>query len=89
MMDTLQDKDEIVFLYQLVKGRTSSSYACQVAAGVGLPPAVVARAEEVTNLASRNLPIPKAHSPLLDKQQGVYVRGRELCIGEGHFQPWV
>lgn len=70
-MDTLQDKDELVFLYQLVKGRTSSSYACQVAAAMGLPPTVIARGVQVTDLVSRNRPIPRADAASIAKQQNV------------------
>jgi len=72
-MDTLQDKDELVFLYQLVKGCCTSSYACQVAAAMGLPPEVVARGMQVTDLVSRNKPIPRMDAASIDKQQKVYV----------------
>ena len=72
-MDCLQDGDELVFLYQLVEGQTTSSYACQVAAAMGLSPKVVARGAQVTDLISRNKPIPKMDAPSSDKQQKTYV----------------
>ena len=70
-MDTLQDKDELVFLYQLVKGSTSSSYACQVAAAMGLPASVIARGVQVTEMVSQNKPIPRADAASIVKQQNV------------------
>ena len=70
-MDCLQDKDELVFLYQLVKGQCNSSYACQVAAAMGLPPKVIARGAQVTDLISRNEPIPKINAASMDKQQAL------------------
>ncbi len=70
-MDTLQDKDELVFLYQLVQGSTSTSYACQVAAAMGIPPKVIARGTQVTDLVSRNLPIPSLDSASADKERQV------------------
>ena len=78
-MDCLQNGDELVFLYQLVKGQTSTSYACQVAAAMGLPPQVVARGAQVTDLISRNRPIPRANCASMDKQQTmcVYVH---VCV---------
>jgi DNA mismatch repair protein MSH5 len=70
-MDTLQDKDELVFLYQLIQGSTGASYACQVAAAMGLPSAVIDRGTQVTDLVSRNLPIPRTDTASVDKQQKV------------------
>ena len=70
-MDTLQDEDELVFLYQLVQGSTSASYACQVAAAMGLPPKLIARGTQVTDLVSRNQPIPRIDTASIAKQQKV------------------
>ena len=78
-MDCLQDGDELVFLYQLVKGQTSTSYACQVAAAMGLPPQVVARGAQVTDLISRKRPIPKINATSMENQQKVYV-AVDKCI---------
>ncbi len=71
MMDTLRDKNELVFLYQLVKGSTSSSYACQVAEAMGIPPKVVARGAQVTDLVSSGKPIPRMDLPNIRKQEKV------------------
>ena len=46
-MDTMHDGEEMVFLYQLVPGMSDISYACHIAAGVGLPANMVQRAAEV------------------------------------------
>ena len=70
-MDTLQDQEDLVFLYQLVQGCTSASYACQVAAAMGLPPGVVARGSQVTDLISRNQPIPRMDTDAHERQQKV------------------
>ena len=48
MMDCLREGDELVFLYQLVRGRTDTSYACHVAAMMGLPNEIVQRGTEVS-----------------------------------------
>ncbi|WAR24393.1 MSH5-like protein, partial [Mya arenaria] len=42
-LESLHNGEELVFLYQLVEGHTSSSYACHVAAKAGLPPAIIRR----------------------------------------------
>ena len=46
-LETLHNGEELVFLYQLIEGHTSSSFACHVAAQVGLPQEVVKRGIEV------------------------------------------
>ena len=46
-MDCLEDGDELVFLYQLVRGKAKSSHAFQVAASIGLDSDIVKRATEV------------------------------------------
>lgn len=46
-MDYLEDGDEIVFLYQLTRGKAKSSSAFQVAASTGLDPDIVKRAAKV------------------------------------------
>ena len=48
-METLQEGDELVFLYQLVPGHTDTSYACHVASMVGLPKEVVQRGAQVSH----------------------------------------
>lgn len=46
-METLHDGEELVFLYQLVDGHTSSSYASHIASQVGLPQEIIKRGTEV------------------------------------------
>ena len=46
-MDTINDKGELVFLYQLVQGKSDTSHACHIAATVGIPPQIIERAEKV------------------------------------------
>ncbi len=70
-MDCLQDKDELVFLYQLVIGQTTTSYACQVAAAMGIPREVISRGAQVTDLISRNQPVPKMDAVSIEKQNKV------------------
>ena len=43
----MQNGDELVFLYQLVDGYTSTSYACHIAALAGVPSDLVQRGHEV------------------------------------------
>ena len=46
-LESLHNGEELVFLYQLVEGHTSSSYASHVAIQAGLPSAIVQRGNEV------------------------------------------
>ena len=46
-MEVLQDGEELVFLYQLVEGKTDTSYACHIAAMMGLAPELVKRGAKV------------------------------------------
>eukprot|EP00731_Ephydatia_muelleri_P019153 Em0011g1193a len=72
-MDTLRDGDELVFLYQLVPGLSDISYACHIAAGVGLPTNIVQRAAEVSELIRANKLVGKIGGPGLKRQKEVYV----------------
>lgn len=47
-MECLEDGNELVFLYQLIRGKAKSSHAFQVAASTGLDAGIVKRAAEVT-----------------------------------------
>ena len=47
-METLQDKDELVFLYQLIPGHCDSSHACHIASLAGVPSEVVQRGVQVS-----------------------------------------
>ena len=46
-MEVLQDGEEFVFLYQLVEGKTDTSYACHIAAMMGLASELVKRGAKV------------------------------------------
>ena len=46
-METMQNGDELVFLYQLVDGYTNTSYACHIAALAGISSDLVQRGHEV------------------------------------------
>ena len=46
-MEVLREGEELVFLYQLIPGKSDTSYACHIAASVGLPKELVTRAAEV------------------------------------------
>lgn len=54
-MEYLEDGDELVFLYQLTRGKARSSHAFQVAATAGLDPGIVKRAAEVRNTDPESL----------------------------------
>ncbi|XP_053395612.1 LOW QUALITY PROTEIN: mutS protein homolog 5-like [Mercenaria mercenaria] len=56
-LETLHNGEELVFLYQLVEGHTTSSYACHVATQAGLPSTVVKRGMEVSQLIRRCKPV--------------------------------
>ena len=42
-MDTLNENGELIFLYQLTQGHSDTSYACHIAANVGLPQSIIKR----------------------------------------------
>ena len=46
-IEVLQDGEELVFLYQLVAGKTDTSYACHIAAMMGVAPELVQRGTKV------------------------------------------
>lgn len=54
-MDTLRDGDDLIFLYQLIPGLSDISYACHIAAHVGLPANIVKRAAEVLGVWSQEV----------------------------------
>ncbi len=65
-MSTLHDKDELVFLYKLIQGVTCSSYACKVAAAMGIERSIIDRGSEVTELISQNKPVTRRESPAME-----------------------
>ena len=46
-MEVMHEGEELIFLYQLIDGHASSSFACHVAALAGLPEELIKRASEV------------------------------------------
>ncbi|KAL4235524.1 MutS protein 5 [Mactra antiquata] len=52
-LETLHNGEELVFLYQLIEGHTSSSYACHVASQAGLPDHIVKRGIQVSELINQ------------------------------------
>ncbi len=65
-MDTLHDNDDLVFLYKLIRGVTCSSYACKVAAAMGIERSIIDRGSEVTELISQNKPVTRRDSPAME-----------------------
>lgn len=72
-MDTVHDDNDLVFLYKLIRGQTSSSYACKVAAAMGIEQSIVERGSEVTELISRNQPVTRKDSPAMEQQHKMLV----------------
>ncbi|XP_046326670.2 mutS protein homolog 5-like [Haliotis rufescens] len=56
-LDTLHNGEELVFLYQIVEGHTTSSYASHIAAQAGLPQDVVNRGTQVSALLRECRPV--------------------------------
>ena len=52
----------LVFLYRIIAGFAKQSYACHIAAEIGLPNDVIERANEVTQCIRENKPIEKKDS---------------------------
>ncbi len=65
-MDTLHDENELVFLYKLIRGQAHSSYACKVAAAMGIDSSIIERGSEVTELISGNRPVTRRESPTME-----------------------
>ncbi|BFY99597.1 hypothetical protein BsWGS_02637 [Bradybaena similaris] len=70
--DTVMNGEELVFLYQMKEGHTSSSYAFNIALNVGLPQAIVKRAKQVSDLLLQNKPIPRLKDASSDLQNERY-----------------
>ncbi|XP_032656671.1 mutS protein homolog 5 [Chelonoidis abingdonii] len=56
-METHQDGDELIFFYQLKEGVSTVSHAANIAALAGMPPKVIARGMEVSELIRNGKPI--------------------------------
>ncbi|XP_052240640.1 mutS protein homolog 5-like [Dreissena polymorpha] len=67
-LETLENGVELVFLYQLVEGQTSFSYACHVAAQAGLPSDIVKRGIEVSELLRQCKPVQRVDTLDTDTQ---------------------
>ncbi|KAL7832184.1 hypothetical protein AOLI_G00297320 [Acnodon oligacanthus] len=67
-LETTVDGDELVFLYQLREGICQSSYAANVATLAGLPPALVQRGVEVSDLYRTGRTIKRFDQPSSDEQ---------------------
>lgn len=67
-METIHDGDELLFLYQLIEGHTSSSYASHIASQAGLPQEIVKRGTEVSDLIRQNKPIHRVDTAGTDIQ---------------------
>ncbi|CAL1542302.1 unnamed protein product [Lymnaea stagnalis] len=57
-LETVMNEGQLVFLYQIKEGHTSSSYACNIAAQVGMPASVIQRGNEVSSLLSQYKAVP-------------------------------
>ncbi|XP_070564390.1 mutS protein homolog 5-like isoform X2 [Ptychodera flava] len=68
-MEVLEDKDEIISLYQLIDGQNDCSYALNIAKLAGLPKEVVVRAQEIWSLVQQNKEIQIPHSSSKDNQK--------------------
>ncbi|XP_035698854.1 mutS protein homolog 5-like [Branchiostoma floridae] len=68
MMETIQDGEQLVFLYQLVDGVADSSYACTIAAQVGLPSELISRGAEVSELIRTNQPVHRVDTASTETQ---------------------
>ncbi|XP_046851108.1 mutS protein homolog 5-like [Xenia sp. Carnegie-2017] len=68
-METMENGDELVFLYQLVDGYTKTSYACHIATLAGLPKHLVKRSYEILDLLRNNKAIERIHSQENDEER--------------------
>ncbi|KAK3560765.1 hypothetical protein QTP86_019211, partial [Hemibagrus guttatus] len=62
-LETAIDKEELIFLYQLKEGICQSSYAANIATLAGLPPALVQRGLEVSELYRTGKTIQRVDQP--------------------------
>uniref|UniRef100_A0A6J0TD79 MutS protein homolog 5 n=1 Tax=Pogona vitticeps TaxID=103695 RepID=A0A6J0TD79_9SAUR len=67
-MDTHQDGDELVFFYQLKEGVSTVSHAANIAALAGMPPKVIERGVEVSELLRNGKSIQPPDHSLREKQ---------------------
>ncbi|XP_053143021.1 mutS protein homolog 5 [Hemicordylus capensis] len=67
-MDTQQDGDELVFFYQIKEGVSTVSHAANIAALAGMPPKVIARGVQVSELLRNGKPIRRTDHSSKEKQ---------------------
>lgn len=67
-MDTQQDGDDLVFFYQIREGVSTVSHAANIAALAGMPPKVISRGTEVSELLRNGKPIQRTDHSSKDKQ---------------------
>ncbi|KAJ6660094.1 hypothetical protein lerEdw1_018020 [Lerista edwardsae] len=67
-MDTQQDGDDLVFFYQIKEGVSTVSHAANIAALAGMPPKVISRGIEVSELLRNGKPIQRTDQSSQDKQ---------------------
>ncbi len=81
-MDTLHENNELIFLYKLTCGVTQSSYACKVAAAMGIDSSIIQRGSEVTELISGNKPVTRRESPAMEHvhKQYVYIEVKKIIV---------
>ncbi|XP_059144128.1 mutS protein homolog 5-like [Physella acuta] len=71
-LETVMNNDELVFLYQIREGHTSTSYACNIAAHVGMPASVIQRGKEVSDLLAQYKSVPHMRDSDAKKQHESY-----------------
>eukprot|EP00063_Salmo_salar_P082618 XP_014057453.1 PREDICTED: mutS protein homolog 5-like [Salmo salar] len=81
-LETAVDGDELVFLYQLKDGICRSSYAANIATLAGLPPSLVQRGVEVSELYRTGKTIKRIDRPSTEEQANkcVCVVKKFLCV---------
>ncbi|XP_028412976.1 mutS protein homolog 5-like isoform X1 [Dendronephthya gigantea] len=71
-METMQNGDELVFLYQLVDGYTNTSYACHIAALAGISSDLVQRGHEILDLIRNNKAVKRKDSKKNEEEMQRY-----------------
>ncbi|XP_036794684.1 mutS protein homolog 5 [Oncorhynchus mykiss] len=81
-LETAVDGDELVFLYQLKEGICRSSYAANIATLAGLPPSLVRRGVEVSELYRTGKTIKRIDRPSTEElaNKCVCVVKKFLCV---------
>ncbi|XP_074643458.1 mutS protein homolog 5-like [Tubulanus polymorphus] len=67
-METIQEGNELVFLYGLIDGYAACSYAGHVAAQAGLPDEIILRGREVSKMLRENKPINRVANETYENQ---------------------